>query len=410
MRLNRSEILIRLISFLGRGPLLRFSDFEIRAKKNLELLIRQLVQNPAHGRILETRRAEKKLGGNSSYWLARAALCYSRGDLATALGHLKDHDSKLSYLALGQCHWELGQPAEATEVLREALLSFPKDKWITGQLAATLFALGLTAEANQTLAVNRSSFESDLIENAQLAAEIKEARASHLVARLNDIYDASYVYETWKAYRTDFKKYNRYQQANSYAAAVIVSELKAFLQENPQIKALYDFGVLCGQPNYELAQLFTSVDFVGIDRQDLVKQLNDEYYSSHNLRFESGDIMDLIVDESDKGANRALFHARTGVLCYPEMLKNLYQKAADNNIDYIALFEPIGLSRETLQYYDEIEIPESIAFRSVMFIHNYAKLLAESGFEVVYSKRILGSMFLYNDPGGCMSFLIAKRK
>lgn len=146
-----------------------------------------------------------------------------------------------------------------------------------------------------------------------------------------------------------------------------------------------------------------------MDRQKIIKRLNEKAYSAPNLFFECDDVFDVIAAESDEVASGVLFHSRTGVLCYPEMLKNLYRQAAAHGIEYVVLFEPIGLSRESLHYYEEAEIPGSIAFRSVMFIHNYSQLLAEAGYEVLETKRLLGSMFLYDDPGGCMSFLVARR-
>ena len=84
-------------------------------------------------------------------------------------------------------------------------------------------------------------------------------------------------------------------------------------------KSVIDFGALCGEINYRLAKQFPEVGVYGVDRQEIVKKLNDEAYSLPNLHFRDGDIFESLktVDEEF-----VLFtKTRTTVLCYPDFVR-----------------------------------------------------------------------------------------
>lgn len=74
------------------------------------------------------------------------------------------------------------------------------------------------------------------------------------------------------------------------------------------------------------------------------------------------------------------------------------------------MLEPRSFSRSKLRFTTYDNMPDSIAFRSTMFLHNYKRLLSESGYEIL-SERILSvDTFLPYDPCNTGTFIAAALK
>ena len=124
-------------------------------------------------------------------------------------------------------------------------------------------------------------------------------------------------------------------------------------------------------------------------------------------------MIEVLPDLARRDGAHLLFHGRTGTLCYPEFLRILYRACADNGIDYIALWENACLSRTTLRFHDFGDMPaESVAYCGAMFIHDYRRLLAHAGYQVIRCHLMTSNASLIDDPafiGDSHLFLLAKR-
>ena len=123
-----------------------------------------------------------------------------------------------------------------------------------------------------------------------------------------------------------------------------------------------------------------SIPCIAVDRSPYTKAFNDvEFNDIPNLSFRASDITDALSSAS----GGTLFHSRTMTLIPQASVSAIYRLAGERGIKYVAGFEPIGLSRETLAPYTfTLEPKRSVHYRHFMFIHNYPALLREAGFSV----------------------------
>jgi hypothetical protein len=171
---------------------------------------------------------------------------------------------------------------------------------------------------------------------------------------------------------------------------------------------MINFGAFCAKSDFELANAFPEVEFIGVDRQQ-VCDLNQKVFAAPNIRYVAADIVDFL--ETMQIRRNALFvHARTACLCYPDFLRLVYQKCADRGIPYIWMYEGCALSPDHI-YRDFGEIPTiSLAARSAMFIHDYPRLLTGAGYSVVYLRRPFQSILLdHEDDLGSANFFLEAR-
>lgn len=164
-----------------------------------------------------------------------------------------------------------------------------------------------------------------------------------------------------------------YEHADQVLSRLLVSR---------PVERVIDFGVSYAYTDARLAQTHRGVQFVGVDRSVLTKALNEHAFQSagDNLAFVASDIFAYL----ESGAPRsALWHMRTGVLLPKSFLAMLYAAAVRAGVEHICLFEPIGLSRQTMQPYRFSDMDQpSVALRDGMYIHNYTGLLTNAGFTV----------------------------
>ena len=179
---------------------------------------------------------------------------------------------------------------------------------------------------------------------------------------------------------------NRATRGESEAWAMYDRQLELlpmlFNDESNNLRGMMNFGVSFAHVDSTLAEKFPELQFRGIDRSKYTEVLNQiEYGSVPNLKILTGDIFDEL--KNGDYANFALFHSRTAQLLPKPLINKLYNAAHDAGISHIVGFEPIGLSRETLEPYTfSLEDKESVWFRGSMFMHNFPGLLKSSGYEI----------------------------
>jgi hypothetical protein len=176
----------------------------------------------------------------------------------------------------------------------------------------------------------------------------------------------------------------------------------------------YDFGVMCGQPDYEAAKLRRRVRFVGVDRQKTTARLNTNAYRTTNIEFRAAEIEDVLSELPNDGTPRVLFHGRAATLCYPEKIRQLYRLCARKRVRAIALFENYSPSHALYRFLKFDEFPaDSIIYKNDQFIHNYPKLLAEAGYEIVKQQVMFSPLitpFSNIDLGSTHAYVLARLK
>jgi len=168
----------------------------------------------------------------------------------------------------------------------------------------------------------------------------------------------------------------------------VIAEVSKLLTSNPSIKKVINFGVSYAHVDSELAKIFPNVSFVGIDRSQLTKEFNQEFFGDiKNLSFETGDIFKYL--DSTEQQDSVLLHMRTCVVLPKYFLEDLYRKSRDVGVKFIIGFEQIGLSRQTNAPYSFSEKDQdSVVFRIFMQIHNYPGILKKLGYEIKRTKLL----------------------
>lgn len=141
-----------------------------------------------------------------------------------------------------------------------------------------------------------------------------------------------------------------------------------------------DFGVSYGVMDCWLAERFPDVEFIGVDRAQAVKKLNDTDFNRPNLNFVAADIMEYLSNETDLSGT-LLFHMRTGTLLPQSFMENLYAVASSAGLRGVVGIETYGYSWELGGLYYQSPNPKlSVSFRKTMLLHNYEGMLRRVGF------------------------------
>ena len=367
---------------------------------------------PDHFSLLQTSYSKHAFGSHLLYSEALGAYHHARGECEDAANYFKQavslKPSAESYSKLARCYAGGEDEEQGIRVLTDAIARFPDDVALCMDKAAALFRMRRTHEANECLKPALHSLERDRNDALELIDECHSAVSSRQKTRAakGDIYTEDFVKQLWWGYWIDMNTNTPFQQVNSWACHAITDNLAALLKTGTT-KRVIDFGVLCGEPNDRVARLCPDVQVVGVDRQPLLEELNNKAYHRKNLNFMSADILEALPDLAVE--NSLLFHSRTATVCYPEFIGDLYKYCAKLDIKTIALFEPVGLSREHLQFFDYDNFPSrSIAFRSVMFIHDYAAMLREAGYKVILEKRSAYNHLFAEFRGDSMCWMVAE--
>jgi tetratricopeptide (TPR) repeat protein len=387
-------------------------------------LMQQLILNPINGSLLNTSYCRNRFGNEELFWHLLGASLFGAGQLVEAqqtFAHVAATTSTpFNHVSHGRTWFALDRLPEAIHALQHGLDRHPDDFELTMELAVLYYLTKATDKANDCLARVKHHFltkEFDAIreQSKQLTEECSQASKGGLMVRSKetDIYDDAFVTNCWWDYWVCFHRYHRYQEGSAWLSQLIQDRVGKVLLEDRSIKKVIDFGVMCAHPNYMLATRFPDVELIGVDRQDLIKSLNEAAFPRPNLRFVAGDILEQLPILAGRGSNSVLLHARTGCLCYPAFLKALYRESARAGIKYVIMYETLSLSTHYMRFFDCDSLPaEAIGIRSIMYNHDYAAYLREAGYEVVANDRVASSMLLNQrvDLGASNLVIVAKSK
>jgi len=400
------------------------------SKKEKEFMIYSLMgkvmSDVRYGKILESEYLKNVFNNQSIYKYALGIGQYSNGNVEKAMQTFKEeinnNAAPFAYLCLSRCQSAgLGDDNKAIEILLSGLERHPKDYSLTLSIASAYFRLGNTKRANEYL--NTIEEELKILKKSEQPGidmqinEINTALSQKITIRgkgnSRDRYTEEYSEKCWNALWYRMNLQNRFQHGWAWLNYLYDTKIEKILRElDPGIRTVINFGVYCANPDYLLAKKFPNTKFIGVDRERITKSLNERAFNLPNLHFFVADIMDILPSLPQKGSPSLLFHARTGTLCYPEFLRNLYKSCANSGIEYISLFENASLSRDTLKFHDYENMPsDSICYRSVMFIHNYRKILDDAGYKIIESERLQSMTLIEKDAWGDNHvFLTAKLK
>ena len=344
------------------------------------------------------------------YNLLLGAAEYGCGNLELARLHFEQalavKPSPFVWHCLGRAFTAMDRDQEAFDVLGRGVTAYPDSMLLKAEQATAAFSMGLIDEVKRIVAPALALFDEEREKTKKLKDELDRAIAQNLTERQSDgdIYDDKFAHDLWWDYNYCFRRYNHYQEGSAHISHLIRHHVGQLLDTVAKdCPAVIDFGVMCGTPNYQLAAKYPHIQHYGVDRQTLIKTLNEKLYPAPNLHFHDGSILDFLDAYKGKLEGGLLFHARTSVCCYPDFLKIMYAKCHAAGIKHIVGIEFMGLSKATMLFHDYNDPNHmSIALRSIMFIHNHVKMMEEAGYKVIAEKRY-SRLGLTIDMGLCES-------
>ncbi|MDB9891481.1 hypothetical protein OAD74_08925 [Alphaproteobacteria bacterium] len=319
--------------------------------------------SPSSAILLETEYCQNMYGDHPFYLQVRAAREYGLGNIDQAFSCLckveLNHPSPFNAGLASRCLMRpSGREQEVISFLLQRVKRWPTDCTLQLNLATAFFCVGDIKKANLHLgAVLREWREGLLPYSANIQAlsdELARALAQKTIYRKFWFDDESYREELirshWEPYYSWMKAHPEHLNfgwlKNTYKN-IAIDQIK---EAHTLPCEFINFGVMCGQADYEVANLFPEIKFTGVDRQNNTAVLNDKAYKSDNLSFVASEIEDYLEALPSDGKPRALFHGRTATLCYPEKIKNLYKLCAEKVITSISLFENYSVSHKYYKF------------------------------------------------------------
>ena len=302
---------------------------------------------------------------------------------------VRTHPSVRAFYCLARCASQgLTDHARSREVAESGLRQFPDSAVLTMLAAVAAYRLDDLAQANRLIDTRRGDIEGLLRGSFPgidaLQAELKRALATRQERRPT-AYSDDVIETYWNLLYRNMVCFNRTQHGWASLRWLQVGKLEdAIRNDAAGVDTFINFGAFCGCVDADLATRFPEIAFHAVDLGARTKTLNDQAFRLPNLTCHDAFITDYL-DKTDLGGRTAmLFHARTGTLFYPAFLERFYRRCAALGIRYIALWENNSLSHSEAKFFDFDSIPDgSVAYRDVMFIHDYKRLLEGAGYETL---------------------------
>jgi hypothetical protein len=394
-RITQRAEAYELISFLEFRQLrtwLQWGDVGGVGEATLSKLLSMVAQKPEMAKLVRHPLfdAEDADGG-----VLRAAILgaqsFGQGDLEGALVHFRHaagrRPSSLFAVCVANSLRALARDREAAEYLEGAMRQWPGDNGLRLMAAGVAFSSGDIAKANKLFAPMKEGYFSRYRTDAHVARrqrELDEAIAEHRLYRKaeSDIYDDSYAESTWWNYWFHFNAYTQNQHGEGILGEVAPELLKRFLRSGRvKAKTCVEVGTMCGELLYRAARDVPETRFIGVDRNPVLKVLNDRAYSLPNLEFRADDVLNVLEEEGVDFNDAVLFHTRTSPFLLPDFMRQLYGRCRQKGFGAITLLEtyPLSIKYERFQSFEEM--PEISEVRGGgLLTHNYPKILREAGF------------------------------
>ncbi|MBA3344284.1 MAG: hypothetical protein H0T44_03125 [Gemmatimonadales bacterium] len=306
---------------------------------------------------------------------------------------LDGHPSVRTFYCAARCasHGLLDHRRSA-EIAQAGLHAFPESLLLTLVAAVGAYRSGDSSTANQLLESKHSEVRRTLAAAfpgiTSLQAELDSALASGATDRETS-YSNELIDRYWNMLFRNMECFNSFQHGWASMRWLQHSKLERALRgDASDVTMFLNFGAFCATVDAELAEQFPGIEFHGVDLGAQTKVLNEKAFRCRNLHFHDAFILDFLDRTPLSGRTTMLFHARTTTLFYPRFVEQFYQTCAAKGIRYLALWENNSLSYSTAWFYDFGSIPNgSVAYRDVMFIHDYKVLLEAAGYEILQEER-----------------------
>lgn len=390
-------------------------------------VFREITLNPAASKLVTSWYCINQFASHSLYRRIRAAFEYGQGNVDKAFDILSslERDEPTAFNAV-MAAWCLMRPAgrerEIISYLTERANRWPDDLYVNLNLATAHFCCGDEGNANEYLARVLPQWRQCLAlgqaEIDALAAELDKALAERISYRRfimdEDSYREGLIKNHWQPYFAWMNAQPKHVYFGWLKEAYRETFLDMAERAGEPVCEIYDFGAMCGQPEYEAALARPGINFVGVDRQQTTAALNGLAFRAPNVKFLAAEIEDVLAALPDDGRVRGLFHGRTATLCYPEKIRQLYRLCARKGVRVIALFENASFSHGLYRFSRWEDLPaDSVIYKNHQFIHNYPKFLSEAGYEIVKQRILFSPLvtpFSDIDLGSTHVQLVAKRR
>ena len=268
--------------------------------------------------------------GDEIHAFALGAARYGAGDLAGAakLFHeaANGENAPLARLCAARCATIAGDESAAKALLESDPSYLPARQ----ELAALDYRCGRFQEANARLDAIRAPLErairaSSRYENVPwLDREARGALKTRMVDRprapRQDAYSEALAAWSWRDAFWHMTTLGPLQHGLGWVCSMYESIVGEVLAQDSQIDTVINFGVLCAEPDARVAARHPDKTFLGVDRENTTKELNEAAYgATKNLRFVAGRIDHALASLVVPGKT-LLFHSRTAAVCYPQFL------------------------------------------------------------------------------------------
>ena len=277
-------------------------------------------------------------------------------------------------------------PAYEHRVLADAVARYPGDMTVRLNLIENLIGTNRVDEANREIASMRSFIEPILADEIAIASKNQAALDKAIAAGQrfpegdDDIYTDEMCRNYWTSYYESFVTRREHQHGDRLLLNHFVEWVRKVAGE---VDVVLDFGTLCAQPLYEAALAAPSIHFVGTDRQQFIADLNAQAYPLPNLRFDHGDIFDVMARVAARPGRKAFVHIRTTCTLYPKFVEEVYAAAARLGFEHIYLIENAGMVRTRLAFVPfETMTERALVTKHRLHVHNYRAALTEAGYEI----------------------------
>lgn len=351
-------------------------------------------------RALDLEYARRDMAASVAYQRLCAARLLGLGQTADAFDRLREiaqsSGSCVDFIMAARCLMRpAGSERALLDYLRTGESQFGREPLFYLHLATCHFVLGETDVANEVLEAHRVEWEPILGLGSEAAlhleAELKSALSEGTAYRRTHydetIYDESGIWRYWEQYYTDMNL-----DPPTLMFGWLAANYERFMEDavaDGGLTSLVDFGVMCGQPHFNVARRHPQLKIFGVDRQLTTAELNERTFGKGaNLEFVADEIEGFLTSGRDLTGS-GLFHARTATLVYPDKIRNLYRMAHEAGVDRIVLFENFSLSRSAGRFLDFTDFDaDAVTFKNFQFIHNYPRLLEEAGYLVERENRL----------------------
>jgi tetratricopeptide (TPR) repeat protein len=370
-------------------------------------IMARVTADPPYVEVLLSPLSTSQFAGHYLFTIIEGSSHFAHGRLGAAadtFGKLAERDpTVLNILCFARTLLALGDDEKAIGVLQRALTVHPQDQYICMELATACYCIGRLDEANKVAQAVLPAFAGEHTAIEGLQKEIDEAIVTRALEKTvdQDVYTDDFVADTWWFYYRSYTTAHEFRDGNVELDSGIRREVVRLLKsELADASTFIDFGAFCGFTIAKLAEEFPGIRFIGIDRPEYAKKLNDLAFPLPNVEFVAGNILDLL-DRTDLGSRPVLFHSRTAVFCYPAFLDLLYGKAKTRGVKDVVFQEgSTFFSRWHLKFYELGKYPAiSMAGRGATFLHDYPTLLKRQGYSIQSSAAIRPRLLLDDSSG-----------